>query len=428
MDVVAGHGEVNSHGSPMATTASAGSPPTVPETPDAANGTAQPAAPGGGERLHICLITETYPPEINGVALTVRTLARSLAALGHQVSLIRPRQPDTTPGEAAEFDQLLVPGAALPRYPGLRFGMPVVGRIRDSWQRQRPDAVYAATEGPLGWAGVRVARRLGIPVATGFHTRFDDYFGHYGLRFLTPMVFAWLRRFHNHAQATLVPTAQLRDLLLDKGIANVQVLRRAVDTQRFDPRFRDPRLRRDWQLGEDDLAVLYVGRIAPEKNLELAVRAFRAIQARQPGARFVLVGDGPARQALAHAHPDFIFAGMQLGEDLSRHYASGDLFVFPSLSETFGNVTLEAMASGVATIAFDYGAAREHITDPSLGRAIACDDADAFIAAALELAGNPSLRQRIAAAGRAALLGQDPSSLAERFIAVMRTLQARSAA
>jgi glycosyltransferase involved in cell wall biosynthesis len=380
--------------------------------------------------MQICLITETYPPEINGVALTVRTLARALTAQGHAVSLIRPRQPDApSPSQSPpEFEELLVPGAALPRYPGLRFGMPVVGRIRDAWQRQRPDAVYAATEGPLGWAGVRAARRLGIPVATGFHTRFDDYIGHYGLRFLTPMVFAWLRRFHNHAQATLVPTEELRALLADKGFNNVQVLRRAVDTRRFDPAFRDPALRGSWQLGDADLAVLYVGRIAPEKNLDLAVRAFRAVAERHPRARFILVGDGPAREQLARANPDFIFAGMQLGDDLSRHYASGDLFLFPSLTETFGNVTLEAMASGVATIAFDYGAAREHITDGSLGRAIACDDEAGFIAAAVELAADPALRRAIAHAGRESLRGLDPAGLAERFVALMRELRPRSAA
>lgn len=377
--------------------------------------------------MRICLITETYPPEINGVALTVRTLARSLAGQGHAVSLIRPRQPDA-PTQAPEFDELLVPSAALPRYPGLRFGMPVVGRIREIWQQHPPDAVYAATEGPLGWAGVRAARRLGIPVATGFHTRFDDYFGHYGLRFLTPMVFAWLRRFHNHAQVTLVPTEQLRAFLTDKGFNNVQVLRRAIDTRRFDPAFRDPALRQEWGLGDDDLAVLYVGRIAPEKNLDLAVRAFRAIAIDHPRARFVLVGDGPARDELARSHPDFIFAGMRLGEDLSRHYASGDLFLFPSLTETFGNVTLEAMASGVATIAFDYGAAHEHIIEPGMGRAIPCGDESAFIDAAVELAKDTAQRRRMADAGRAALSGLDPSSLADRFIALMGEFKTRSAA
>ncbi|MFC0358066.1 glycosyltransferase family 4 protein [Pseudofulvimonas gallinarii] len=379
-------------------------------------------------RLHICLVTETYPPEINGVALTLRTLAHSLAAQGHAVSLLRPRQPRSAGDAGTGFDELLVPGAALPRYPGLRFGLPVTGRLAGQWRKNRPDVIYAATEGPLGWAAVRVARRLRIPVATGFHTRFDDYLGHYGLRLLTPVAFAWLRRFHNQAQATLVPTAQLRDVLSGKGFRNVQVLRRAVDVRRFDPVWRDAGLRRQWGLDDDDLAVMYVGRIAAEKNLALAVRAFEEIAARQPRARFILVGDGPARAGLSRAHPDFVFSGLQLGEDLSRHYASGDLFLFPSLTETFGNVTLEAMASGVATVAFDYGAAHEHIVDPGLGRAVPCADEAAFIAAAVELAGDSGLRRRIGAAARTSLQGLDPEGLAERFVALARDLQARSTA
>lgn len=376
--------------------------------------------------MHVSLVTETYPPEINGVALTIQRLARGLDRLGHTVSLVRPRQPDAS-GEA-EFAQLLVPGAALPRYPGLRFGMPALGRIKGYWQARRPDVVYAATEGPLGWAALRAARQAGIPVATGFHTRFDDYFGHYGLKFLTPLVFAWLRRFHNCAQATVVPTQELRDFLVGKGFDNVLLLRRAVDLAVFDPGKRDRQLRARWGLADDDLCVLYVGRIAPEKNLDLAVRAFRALAATHPRARFVWVGDGPARLRLAREHSDFIFTGVQRGEDLARHYASGDLFLFPSLTETFGNVTLEAMASGVATIAFDYGAAREHITSPAVGRAIPCDDPDAFVAAAVALAGDRGSRDALAEAGRKALAGLDPDSVSRRFAELLAGLDVRAVA
>lgn len=377
--------------------------------------------------MHVSIVTETYPPEINGVALTVQSLARGLKQLGHEISLIRPRQPDTD-GDETEFNEMLVPGAALPRYPGLRFGMPTYGRIRDFWQASRPDAVYAATEGPLGWAAVRAARQAGIPAATGFHTRFDDYFGHYGMKFLTPMVFAWLRRFHNRAQATLVPTRELQDFLIDKGFKNVRLLRRSVDTQLFDPRRREESLRTQWGAAADNLVVIYVGRIAPEKNLDLAVRAFRAIAHDVPNARFVWVGDGPDRARLAHGNPDFIFAGVRRGDDLARHYASGDLFLFPSLTETFGNVTLEAMASGVATVAFDYGAAREHITDPSLGRALPCDDADAFVTAALKLAADAALRRTIAANARNAMEELSGDSVAERFADLLRSLSLKRAA
>lgn len=377
--------------------------------------------------MQISIVTETYPPEINGVALTVQSLARGLKELGHDITLIRPRQPDAAHAPT-EFDELLVPGAGLPRYPGLRFGMPTYGRIRSFWQTHRPDAVYAATEGPLGWAAVRAARQIGVPVATGFHTRFDDYFGHYGMKFLTPVVFSWLRRFHNRAQATLVPTRELHDFLVEKGFQNVRLLRRSVDTTLFDPTRRNDALRAAWGLEDDDIAVVYVGRIAPEKNLDLAVRAFRAIASEVPRARFVWVGDGPSRTALQHANPDFIFAGVQRGEALAEHYASGDLFLFPSLSETFGNVTLEAMASGVPTVAFDYGAAREHITHPTLGRAVPCDDPDAFVTAAVKLASDRTSRESIAFKARVSMQDLCGSSVAERFASLLRDLGLERAA
>jgi glycosyltransferase involved in cell wall biosynthesis len=379
--------------------------------------------------MRVSLVTETYPPEINGVALTVQSLAHGLRDLGHEVSLVRPRQSESDAAESNDgLSELLVPGAALPRYPGLRFGMPVIGRLRSFWKMQKPDAVYIATEGPLGWAAVRAARQLSLPAASGFHTRFDDYFNHYGMKFLTPMVFAWLRRFHNAAQATIVPTRELQDFLTANGFRNVCRMGRSVDMDRFDPARRDDALRAHWGLGPDDLAVVNVGRIAPEKNLDLAVRTFRAIANEHPRAKFVWVGDGPARAALADGNPDFIFAGMRHGEDLGRHYASGDLFLFSSLSETFGNVTLEAMASGLATVAFDYGAAREYMTSHTLGRAIACDDADAFIAAALTLAADADLRRSIGANARAALLSAGTGSIAQRFADLLAGLRLREAA
>jgi glycosyltransferase involved in cell wall biosynthesis len=378
--------------------------------------------------MRIAIVTETWPPEINGVALTVQSLATGLAALGHAVEVVRPRQDDDAAAGLEGLEHLPMPGAALPRYPGLRFGLPAHRRLHRRWSRQRPDVVYIATEGPLGLTALGAARRLGIPVSTGFHTRFDDYARHYGLGFLTPIVYAYLRRFHNRADATLVPTAELAGFLEANRFRNVRLLRRAVDTTLFHPSRRDTALRRDWRVGDDGLAVLYVGRIAPEKNLEVAVRAFRAIQARHAAARFVLVGDGPARKALSAAHPDFVFAGVRRGADLARHYASGDLFLFPSLTETFGNVTLEALASGVPVVAFDYGAAREHMQGADVGARIPFDDGDAFAAAAVALADDTARRARLRESARAAVEGLDPASVSTSFAELLGDLAGRKAA
>ncbi len=378
--------------------------------------------------MRIAIVTETWPPEINGVALTVQSLAQGLAAIGHSIEIVRPRQDDDKAAAIAGLDHLPMPGAALPRYPGLRFGLPAHRRLRRRWSQQRPDVLYIATEGPLGLTALGAARRLGIPVSTGFHTRFDDYARHYGLGFLTPIVYAYLRRFHNRADATLVPTVELAAFLETNRFRNVRLLRRAVDTKLFHPQQRDEALRREWHLGEDNLAVICIGRIAPEKNLDLAVAAFRAIQAQHPTARFVLVGDGPARKTLSAAHPDFVFAGVRRGADLARHYASGDLFLFPSVTETFGNVTLEALASGVPVIAYDYGAAREHMRATDVGACVSLHDRDAFVAAAVALANDAPRRRRLRESARAAVGGLDPASVAASFAELLGDLAQRRAA
>ena len=367
--------------------------------------------------MRFAIVTETYPPEVNGVALTVHGLETGLRQRGHAVSLVRPRQ--ATDAFAAD-DTVLVRGASLPRYPGLKFGLPATRRLLAQWKEAPPDAIYVATEGPLGWSAVRAARRLGIPVATGFHTRFDEYMRDYGARFLEHTALRWMRRFHNGAHATLVPTRELADFLQTQGFHHVVRLARAVDAQHFSPARRDDILRAQWGLQPDDLAVIYVGRIAAEKNLDLSIRAFQAIRQQHPAAKFVWVGDGPIRERLAQDHPDFIFRGVQRGEALARHFASGDLFLFSSHSETFGNVTLEAMASGVPTVAFNYGAAREHLVDGVHGAAV--DDDAAFTAAALHLASQPALRRTMGEAAATAMRALRPEQVAADFDALLTDL------
>lgn len=367
--------------------------------------------------MRYSIVTETWPPEVNGVALTVQGLARGLRDRGHAIEVVRPRQP-VDAGAQPDFDTLQVRGADLPRYPGLRFGLPAPGLLRRRWTAQRPDAVYVATEGPLGWSALRAARGLGIPVATGFHTRFDAYMRDYGLALLERPARAWMRRFHNAAQATLVPTRELQDTLLRQGFRNVHRLARAVDTTLFDPAHRDRALRGRWGVGENGLAVVHVGRIAAEKHLDLAVRAFEAIRAARPEAVFVWVGDGPARERLQREHPHFVFCGVRRGAELARHFASADLFLFPSLSETFGNVTLEALASGVPTVAFDYGAAREYLRHGLHGAAIAVDAATGeqdFVEAAVRIATDDGLRRAMQARCREAVQALRPARVAEDF-------------
>ena len=369
--------------------------------------------------MRYAIVTETYPPEVNGVALTVQGLEQGLRARSHDIELVRPRQHGD--GDVAG-DTLLVRGAALPRYPGLKFGLPATRTLRKRWQLARPDAIYVATEGPLGWSALRAARQLGIPAATGFHTRFDDYMRDYGAPWLQGVALRWMRRFHNGAQATLVPTRELQDFLQGQGFDNVVRLARAVDTQQFDPTRRDHDLRAQWGAGDRDMVAIYVGRIAAEKNLPLAVRAFRELQKTRPDAKFVWVGDGPERAQLQRDNPDFIFCGVQRGDDLARHFASGDLFVFPSHSETFGNVTLEALASGVPTVAFDYGAARETLRNEVHGAAITDGDDAGFIDAVARIGDDDLLRSAMRMACRDAVSALRPAQVAEDFDRILQSL------
>lgn len=359
--------------------------------------------------MRYAIVTETYPPEINGVALTVEGLASGLLARGHDIDLVRPRQSSS---EVPATHETLVRSAQIPRYPGMRFGFPAGRRLRLHWTRQWPDAIYIATEGPLGFSALRAAVAMGIPVVTGFHTRFDEYTRAYGVGFLQPLALAWMRRFHNRSDATLVPTCELADFLNAQRFSDVVHLPRAVDTARFEPGRRRQPLREQWGLAPDALAVIYLGRIAAEKNLPLAVRAFRALQAKRPDARFIWVGEGPELDAIRSANPDFVFCGTQRDDVLAEHFASADLFLFPSHSETFGNVTIEAMASGVATVAFRYGAAKEHLRDGLHGASICGKDEQAFIDASCRLALDDDIRQAMGLRARQAVQKLRPAQVA----------------
>lgn len=355
--------------------------------------------------LTVALVTETYLPEVNGVAMTLGRLANGLAARGHRVRIVRPRQKHETTGRLTD-GQLLTPGLPIPRYPELRFGLPAGERLRAAWQEKRPDIVHIATEGPLGFSALAIARSLEIPVVSTFHTNFHAYSRHYGIGWLRRSIERYLRWFHNRTAATLVPTRELADELTRLGFRDVGILSRGVDTELFNPARRAEALRAAWGAGPEDPVCIVVGRLAPEKNLELACAAFAAVRTDHPQARMVCVGDGPLAEALARRHPEVHFSGVRRGEELAAHYASADLFLFPSLTETFGNVVSEALASGLPVVAFDHAAAGDLIGNGYNGLLVAPGDRTAFIAAACRLAAEHGRKDwRVACAGSVHHLG-----------------------
>ena len=333
--------------------------------------------------LHITLISETFPPEINGVANTLGRLCEGLRTRGHQVELVRPRQA-IDPQRGEDDALLLCRGWPLPGYPGLQWGQSSMHKLLRRWKRQRPDVLYIATEGPLGLSALRAARRLGIAVVSGFHTNFQQYTSQYGLGLLTRMLTHYLRWFHNRSAMTLVPSVSQRLELERRHFERLALLSRGVDSQLFHPSKRQSALREQWGLSDTDIAVIHVGRLAPEKNLGLLKRCFETLCETYPQRhlKLIVVGDGPQRSALEKELPEAIFCGAQRGEALAAHYASGDLFVFPSLTETFGNVVLEALASGLGVVAYDQAAAAQHIRHGYNGVSAMPGDEQAFCEAA----------------------------------------------
>jgi len=365
--------------------------------------------------MKLCIVTETYPPEVNGVAMTLHRISNELRLQGHSVRIIRPRQ--ASEAQNARYDDtLIVPGLPLPGYDGLRFGLPCSHKLRTHWTAERPDIIYAATEGPLGQSAIKAAAQLGIPIVSGFHTNFHEYMKHYKLPILEKMMRGFLRKTHNKTRRTFVPSQDVIARLAAMGIEGTRLLGRGVDTRCFHPKKRDIALRQRWGVDDGGIVALFVSRLAAEKNIPLAAKAFEQIKQRHPRVACVFVGDGPERPKLEKAHPDYIFAGMQTGEDLARHYASADLFVFPSVTETFGNVVTEAMASGLITLAYDYAAPGRYIEDGINGFLAPFDDSPAFLQAAdraLEQQANwPAIR----AAARTIAEGLGWAGIVKQFV------------
>ena len=336
--------------------------------------------------MRIAVVTETWPPEVNGVALTLSKLIHQLSLRQHTIQLIRPRQDKFDNGsEHAGWSEILLRGLPIPKYPQLKLGFPSKKALVKAWSVKRPDLVHIATEGPLGWSALQAARVLRLPVTSDFRTNFQSYSKHYGVGWLSKPIVAYLRKFHNRTHCTMVPTRALKEQLQAVGFENLRIVARGVDTQLFHPGHRSDLLRSQWQADEHTVVLLSVGRLAAEKNLDLIVHTFQTLKQRGRRVKLVFAGDGPYRAKLQSDCPEAIFMGMCSHAELARIYASADLFLFPSLTETFGNVTLEALASGTPVLAFDCAAATEVIKDGKNGWLVEAEDAARYVSQALEI-------------------------------------------
>ncbi|MDT7838962.1 glycosyltransferase family 4 protein [Aquabacterium sp. OR-4] len=379
--------------------------------------------PAARRSLRVACVTETYPPEVNGVAMTLARVVDGLHRRNHDVQLVRPRQDKAqAPEEGARFHEVLMRGLPIPRYPDLRMGVPSKRALVQLWSTRRPDVVHIATEGPLGWSALQAAQHLKLPVSSDFRTNFHAYSRHYGIGWLHKPIMAYLRKFHNRTRCTMVPTEALRRDLAAAGFQRLVVVTRGVDTQLFNPLRRSPALRAQWGVAPRQLVVTCVGRLAAEKNLGVLLSAFEAIRQRQPDARLLLVGQGPMQAELQQRCPDALFAGQRSGDDLAAHYASADLFLFPSMTETFGNVTTEAMASGLPVVAFDHAGAGQLIKSGDNGLLAPFGDAESFVRQAVALADDAARRQAMGAQACATASALDWRDIVGRFEGVLESV------
>ena len=378
--------------------------------------------------MKIALVTETFPPEVNGVAMTFGVIARELGQRGHAVVVYRPRRTDLPSTASPYFTEVPMPGLPIPGYGLLRLGLPAGRSLRRRWNAERPDLVHVATEGPLGASAVAAARALGIPVTSSFHTNFHAYARHYGIGPVQRLALAWLRRVHNRTLRTFVPTEELAAELKALGFRDLGLLSRGIDIRHFRPARRSEELRREWGAEPDDPVVFHAGRLAPEKNYPLIFQTWAAMRQANPRLRCVLAGEGPLEARLRREHPEAIFIGFLPREELARHYASADLYVHASLTETFGNVLTEAMACGLAVATFDYAAARQFVRHGENGLAVPCDRPEELVAAGRRLVTDGPLRARLRGAAATAVEAQSWEKVIVRFEADLMRLCAGEAA
>jgi phosphatidylinositol alpha 1,6-mannosyltransferase len=358
--------------------------------------------------MRILFCTDTYPPQVNGVSVVTALSVQGLRARGWEVEVIAPRYPaneqQVFASEVSHDHVTSIPSMPLPGYRDIRLAAPARRTVREVIERFKPDVVHSATEFVIGRLGQSEARRRGITVTTSYHTDFAKYTESYGVPFLRGTVQRWIRRFHANAARIFTPSAPAREDLLALGLQDVEVWGRGVDDVMFHPSKRSLALRQSLSLG-NAFTFLHVGRLAPEKGIDILLEAFAEVE-RTLGAdavKFVVAGAGPSLAGLKQRAPrNVTFLGnLDRNRELPALYASADAFLFASITETLGLVVLEAMAAGLPVIATPAGGVADNLRDGQNGLAFDAMNAEACAAAMLRLVANRGLQQQLREGARA---------------------------
>lgn len=360
--------------------------------------------------MRIAIITESFPPDVNGVAHSVVRVAEHLFRSGHTPMVIAPAPSSSTRGltGAHPYPVVRVPSVPMPRYRGLRLGLPSP-RLADALVSHAPDIVHLASPFLLGARGVALAGQQNLPCLAVYQTDVAAYARTY-VGWGEATAWRWLRTIHNGADRTLAPSTHAAADLVAHGVQRVWLWRRGVDTIRFDPARRHELVRRALA-PNGEVLVGYVGRLAAEKRVDLLAQTCRL-----PGVRVVIIGDGPERRDLQKALPQAVFLGTRQGLQLARLYASMDLFAHTGPHETFGQTVQEALASGLPVIAPDAGGPVDLVTPGETGVLVPPGDGDALAAAVAQLAADAPLRRRYGAAARATVEGRTWAAVGDELI------------
>jgi glycosyltransferase involved in cell wall biosynthesis len=347
--------------------------------------------------LRIAVFSEVYWPMVSGVGVTLQRLAEALTAMGHAVRVYTPSYP--LPHGAVERPEVFrVPSVPFFLYPDVHFAFPKLRDVIEDARDFAPDLVHAATEFSMGVAGLKTARALGIPAVASAHTDYEQYAArYYKVGWAIRAGWHYLRWFYGQTEMVLCPSRVYERHLHERGIRNTGIWSRGIDTSRFHPRFRSADYRNAIGAGPDDIVVTYVGRIAREKNLLLLLDAWELVGAKRHNVHLVLVGRGPLEDEIRErAVPHVHLMGLKAGDDLAAAYASADLFAFPSTTETFGNVLLEAMASRLPSLVAAAGGVLEFAHHGDNSWLVQPDSTEALIDGLERLLDDAPLRARLA--------------------------------
>lgn len=345
--------------------------------------------------MKVSIVSETYWPELNGLSMTLQQLINGLIEKEHHLQLICPSNKQRFFNISDRYFQYTpVVGIPVPGYKGKRIGFSTGRYLGNCWNKNQPDIIFVASEGLLGRLAVSQAKKMGIPVVSAFNYNISSYSNYFQVAYLKKIIKNYQVRTHHKSQTTLVSTDSQKEFVKHLGMDNVQKLARGVDTTLFTPDKRDQVLRASWGVDEESKVLLFVGRMSLKKNLNLAIRTYYTLSKLDANIKFVFVGDGPDKEVLQRQHPQFIFAGIRIGEELAKYFASCDIFLLPSMNEHYGNVVLEAMASGLGVVAFNHAAAKEHIQHKVNGIVAPFNFPNDFRLLAMEFLENEMLLQK----------------------------------